>query len=154
MPASLATGQCVIPTYHRAGLVGQAVDSVLQQARQDFEVIVDDDGSTDATREALKPYADRIQYLYQPNRGRSAVRHAGIRAAQGKHIAFLDSDDLWLAHKLEKQLSILDSNPRASLVHSLAEVIDDRGRRLPKRDCRETRALPKRAEAWLHIRSH
>jgi glycosyltransferase involved in cell wall biosynthesis len=89
-----------------------------------LEVIVVDDGSTDGTRERLAPLLDRIVYLYQPNQGVSAARNAGIRAAKGEFIAFLDSDDVWHARKLELQLRYLREHPGTSLVGSLwfAEV--------------------------------
>jgi len=97
----------VIPTHNRANLVTRAVDSVLGQTYADYEIIVIDDGSTDNTREVLQPYADKIRYIYQDNAGVSAARNAGIRQAQGKWIAFLDSDDQWLPDKLALQIQLV-----------------------------------------------
>ncbi len=94
----------VIPTYNRAQMVSEAVRSVLEQTFGDLEVIVVDDGSTDGTREALKPHADKIRYLRQENSGVSAARNRGIAEARGSLIAFLDSDDLWLPAKLKNQV--------------------------------------------------
>lgn len=98
----------IIPTYNRADLVCEAIQSVLDQTYQNFEIIVVDDGSTDNTRKALQPYMDRIQYIYQENSGHGAARNTAIRASRGQWIAFLDSDDVWLPDKLSRQMEILN----------------------------------------------
>jgi glycosyltransferase involved in cell wall biosynthesis len=98
----------IIPTYNRAVLVVNAIESVLQQTFTDYELIVIDDGSTDDTRARLEPYMRRIRYFYQPNRGASAAQNAGIREARGQWIAILASDDTWLPSKLEKQFDALE----------------------------------------------
>jgi GT2 family glycosyltransferase len=85
----------IIPTFNRAALVGESIDSVLAQRRDDVEVIVVDDGSTDATGETLRAYGDRVRALRQENRGASAARNLGIEAARGEYVCTLDSDDLW-----------------------------------------------------------
>lgn len=105
----------IIPTYNRARYIIEAVDSVLVQTYKDYEIIVVDDGSTDNTKEVLLPYMDRITYIYQSNKGVSAARNAGILAAKGEWIAFLDSDDEWLPNKLEAQLEDLVRYPEAVL---------------------------------------
>jgi glycosyltransferase involved in cell wall biosynthesis len=97
----------IIPTYNRASLVPEAIDSVLAQTYRHIEIIVIDDGSTDGTLEALKRYGNQIQVISQPNAGPAAARNRGIRAAKGELIAFLDSDDLWLPEKLERQVNLL-----------------------------------------------
>jgi len=103
----------ILPTYNRAYCLGRAVDSVLTQTFRDFELIVVDDGSTDETQELLAGYTDpRLRVIRQPeNKGQSAARNAGILAANGKYIAFHDSDDEWLPEKLERQVEVLDSAP-------------------------------------------
>jgi glycosyltransferase involved in cell wall biosynthesis len=106
----------VIPTYNYGHFVTGAVDSVLAQTYRDLEVIVVDDGSTDDTRERLKPYGDRIRYIYQPNQGLPAARNTGIRAARGELIALLDSDDQWHPRKLEVQMMYLARRPETGLV--------------------------------------
>ena len=93
----------IIPTYNGAQYIKQAVDSVLAQTYDDYEIIVVDDGSTDDTAELLRPYGDRITYLYQENRKLPAARNTGIRTARGQYLAFLDSDNLFLPHKLAAQ---------------------------------------------------
>ena len=102
----------IIPTYNRAALVKAAAASVLAQTWREFELIVVDDGSTDDTPEALAPYASRIRLLRRGSRGGvSAARNAGITAARGEWLAFLDSDDLWLPEKLAHQMAYLSAHP-------------------------------------------
>lgn len=97
----------VIPTYNRADYVNCAIDSVLNQTYSNVEVIVVDDGSTDQTKKILQPYMSNIRYLYQDNSGVSAARNTGIKIANGEWVAFLDSDDLWLPEKLNRQMKII-----------------------------------------------
>jgi glycosyltransferase involved in cell wall biosynthesis len=122
----------IIPTYNRAHLIGEAIDSVLAQTYRDFEVILVDDGSTDNTRDVLRKYDGQITYLYQDTQGRSKARNTGIGMATGEYIAFLDSDDVWLPHKLERQVPLLDADLAIGLIHSFTEVIDEHGRLLPE----------------------
>lgn len=98
----------IIPTYNRAKYVSQAIDSVLAQTYKDYEIIVVDDGSKDNTRQVLEAYKDKIIYLYQENAGVSAARNAGIKAAKGEWMAFLDSDDRWLPDKLLCQMEYIN----------------------------------------------
>lgn len=98
----------IIPTYNRRGLILRAVDSALSQTEKDIEVIIVDDGSTDGTAELFREGQDpRVHYLPMPHRGACAARNAGLEAARGQYIAFLDSDDVWRGDKLEKQLKQL-----------------------------------------------
>jgi glycosyltransferase involved in cell wall biosynthesis len=103
----------IIPTHNRAGLLRQAIASVLRQSFHDFEIIVVDDASTDETRAAIASQADvRIRYFrHDKNRGGSASRNAGIAHATGEYIAFLDDDDCWLPEKLAAQVRLLDRCP-------------------------------------------
>ena len=103
------TVSVIIPTYNRAHLIGRAIQSVLNQTYQDFELFVVDDGSTDNTEEVIKSFRDeRIRYIrHEKNKGGSAARNTGIKAARGKYIAFQDSDDEWLKDKLEKQVKAM-----------------------------------------------
>ena len=87
----------VIPVYNRADVFAMALQSVLDQTEQDFEIIVVDDGSTDDPKSAIDRYSDsRIRFLRQENKGGGAARNAGIDLARGRFIAFLDSDDWFL----------------------------------------------------------
>lgn len=103
----------IIPTYNRAWIVKEAIDSVLAQEFADYELIVVDDGSTDATAEVLSGYGERICALRQKNKGVSAARNKGIQSAGGNLIAFLDSDDLWLPSKLDRQVAFFQKHPHA-----------------------------------------
>jgi Glycosyl transferase family 2 len=91
----------VIPTYNRAHLVRETLESVFAQEFKDYEVIVVDDGSTDGTQDYLKSSENRITVLTQPNRGPGAARNLGARHAKGEYLAFLDSDDLWFPWTLQ-----------------------------------------------------
>ena len=95
----------VIPTYNRVRLVQEAVASVLAQSYRPLELIVVDDGSTDATGDALAGRSE-VCVLRQPHTGMPGqARNAGARLARGEYLAFLDSDDLWQRHKLERQVA-------------------------------------------------
>lgn len=97
----------IIPTYNRAGVVTRAIGSVLGQTYRPIEVVVVDDGSTDETPEILRSYGEAIVPVVQENAGPAAARNRGIRESRGDLIAFLDSDDLWLATKLQRQVDLL-----------------------------------------------
>jgi glycosyltransferase involved in cell wall biosynthesis len=105
----------IIPTYNRCWILKEALDSVLSQEYNDFEIIVVDDGSNDATAALLSFYGDRITTIYQDNSGVSAARNAGILMAKGNYIAFLDSDDMWLPQKLSCQIDFFRSHPEAAI---------------------------------------
>ncbi len=101
----------VLPTYNRARLLSRAVKSVLDQTYPNFELIVVDDCSTDGTEGVVKGFQDdRIRYIrHEKNQGAPIARNTGIRAAEGKYIAFQDSDDVWCSTKLEKQVNAFNS---------------------------------------------
>ncbi len=131
MPAPLIS--VVLPTYDRVRLLGRAVESVLSQTYRSLELIVVDDGSTDETPSYLASVADpRLKVLRRPHTGNvAAVRNAGVDAAGGEWIAFLDSDDCWLATKLATQLSGLVAAPDRRWSHTGFSLVDESGRRLP-----------------------
>ena len=134
----------IIPSYNRANYIGKAVESVLDQTFQDLEIIVVDDGSTDDTLNSLAVYKNHVRLLQQTNQGRSGARNTGVTAARGSVIAFLDSDDIWLPEKLERQLEFFGNNPNIGLVHTWSNVIDERGD-LRARDTRRRMRLYRRA---------
>lgn len=108
----------ITPTYNRAHLVREAIDSVLAQTFTEFELIVVDDGSTDGTPAVLAQITDdRVKVIRRENGGASAARNTGLAAAKGKWIAFLDSDDLFLPHRLELQMAQAEKAPNAGLIY-------------------------------------
>lgn len=110
----------VIPTWNRARLVGEAIESALAQRAGEVEVIVVDDGSTDNTADELtRRFGSRIHLLRMPRRGGiGAARNAGVREATGELLAFLDSDDLWLPGKLDAELRVFARFPEAEAIVS------------------------------------
>lgn len=108
----------IIPSYNRAHTLARALDSVLAQTRPPEEIIVIDDGSSDATEALVRETYPQVIYLHQANRGVSAARNRGIRQARGEWIALLDSDDEWLPDKLATQMELLQRRPGHRLIHS------------------------------------
>jgi glycosyltransferase involved in cell wall biosynthesis len=117
----------VIPTWNRAGLVGEAVESALAQEGGDLEVIVVDDGSTDGTAELIERRFDKSVKLLQTatRSGAGAARNVGVSQATGDLLAFLDSDDLWLPGKLKAELDVLEQFPDAEAIVSDSRFIVD-----------------------------
>jgi glycosyltransferase involved in cell wall biosynthesis len=116
----MAIVSVIIPTYDRAHLVAEAIESVLKQTFTDFELIVVDDGSTDNTEQVVHSFDDRrLKYLKQSNKGVSAARNTGLQVATGEFIGFLDHDDLYLPEKLSDQVSRMREDPSVGLVYSL-----------------------------------
>ena len=109
----------IIPAYDVARFIGEALNSALAQSFKDYEVIVVNDGSPDTAEleRTLAPYRPRIVYIKQENRGVSAARNAGIKAARGSLIAFLDGDDVWLPHYLEVQVKRIQADPTIDVLY-------------------------------------
>lgn len=121
----------LIPVRDGAATIAAAVASALgQDFDRPFEVIVVNDGSTDDTRAALERYRDRIKLIDLPGGGLAAARNAGIFAAEGEFVAFLDADDTWLPHKLAHMISAMDSAPDCVLAFSDLITVDAAGREL------------------------
>lgn len=121
----------IIPTYNNAQFIRDAIDSVLSQTYKNYEILVIDDGSTDNTKEIIEKYnGKRIKYIYQENKGLAAARNTGIKASTGELVAFLDSDDMWLPEKLERQISIINGFPNVGLVGCGYYGIDESGKRV------------------------
>ncbi|MFL6353134.1 MAG: glycosyltransferase family 2 protein [Bryobacteraceae bacterium] len=117
----------IIPAYRVAPYIADAIDSVLAQASGRIEIIVVNDGSPDSDdlESVLEPYGNRIVYLKQENGGVSSARNAGIRAARGEWLAFLDGDDMWLPDYLESQMAVLRADPRIDMVFGDAILFGD-----------------------------
>jgi glycosyltransferase involved in cell wall biosynthesis len=128
----------VVPTYNRAALLDQAISSVLRQDYRRWELLVIDDGSTDDTAAVLQSYAHepRIRSFSQPNSGQAVARNRGIQKARGEFVAFLDSDNLWLPHKLGIQMAYLAAHPEVDVLYGDTEIIDIDGRVLPRASTR------------------
>lgn len=101
----------VIPAYNAEGCLERAVCSVLAQTHSPQEIILVDDGSLDATAKTARKFGRHVRLLQQDHAGASAARNAGILAAEGALVAFLDADDEWLPAKLERQLPLHQSDP-------------------------------------------
>lgn len=116
----------IIPAYNATRTLEETVQSALAQTMSDFEIIIVDDGSSDNTLEFARAMKDeRIRVLTQPNGGVAAARNTGIRAAIGKYVALLDSDDLWMPRKLERNLEVLEADENVHAVQSGATFVND-----------------------------
>jgi glycosyltransferase involved in cell wall biosynthesis len=122
----------VIPTYNRAALVCRAVESALAAADREDEILVIDDASTDNTAEVLARFGDRIRYIKAPHGGAGAARNLGVAASAHRLVAFLDSDDEWLADKLQLQRTVMHHRPEVMYCFSDFAVRDRSGRTLAR----------------------
>lgn len=107
----------IIPAYNVAPFIVETLESLFAQTYQDFEAILINDGSTDDTEARIAPFRDRLIYISQPNRGVMAARNAGLKAARGRYIALLDSDDLLLPNFLEVLVAMLESDQTLSVAY-------------------------------------
>ena len=117
----------IIAAYNTARYVGEAIDSALAQTYSPIEIIVVDDGSTDNTQEVLAAYSDRITILRQENSGSAAARNAALEAARGEFVAVLDSDDVWMPDKLERQMALFETCPEIDFVFANSQHMDEDG---------------------------
>ena len=121
----------IMPAYNAAKFISMAIESVLSQTYVDFELIIIDDCSKDATYSIAKSYAERYPYIIllqnAKNSGVSASRNYGIDMARGKWIAFLDSDDMWRNDKLEKQIALIREHPDATIIYTASSFVDYKG---------------------------
>lgn len=117
----------IIPTYNRAKTLRRAINSVIAQRLDAIEIIIVDDGSTDDTESVIKQISQDfdIRYIRQENKGVSAARNQGIKAATGDFVAFLDSDDEWLENKLERQLDEFEKNSHLGMICADDEIRAD-----------------------------
>lgn len=118
----------ILPTYNRARFLPQALESIRAQEWTDWELILVDDGSTDDTRELLPELTAEIEqpvrYIAQENQGPYGARNTGLDHAQGRYIAFFDSDDEWLPHHLKDCVEALEANPELDWVYGASQIVD------------------------------
>ncbi len=127
----MPTISVIVPVYNSAATVAESLESVVKQTYPDLEILVIDDGSTDNSIAICEQFSDpRIQIIHQQNRGLAGARNTGIRHAQGKYLAFLDSDDLWLPEKIELHLRHLEGSPEVGVSFCRSSFIDDQGQPL------------------------
>ena len=115
----------IIPVFNGEKTIKETIDSILNQTFKDIEIIIINDGSTDATLATIKEISDsRIKVFSYSNAGLSASRNRGISQAKGEYISFIDADDLWTPDKLELQWQALQKNPQATVAYSWTDYID------------------------------
>jgi glycosyltransferase involved in cell wall biosynthesis len=122
-------------TKNYARYLPAAVGSVVGQTFADWELIVVDDGSTDDTPAAVRPFLSdrRVRYVRSDRLGQTRAKNLGVRLGRAQLVAFLDADDVWLPTKLEKQLAVFQSQPDTGVVFSLRSLIDGDGKPFPPR---------------------
>jgi len=150
-PASSPRISIVIPTYNRATDIRRCLDCLLRQTFTDFEVLVCDDGSSDATGEVVASYRGRLNlnYHWAANFGGPArPRNAGLQMARGEYVAFLDSDDWWTPDKLERSFEYLERG--ADVVYHDMYVATKPGQKLFLRKLRSRELTPPVFEDLLH----
>lgn len=117
-PSASPAVSVVVPTFNRAEFLREALASVEAQTWRDFELVVVDDGSTDATASMAAAFPKARWFRRESNGGVSSARNLGIEKARGRFICFLDSDDLWTKKKLEIQMRWMDENPHSQICYT------------------------------------
>lgn len=119
----------LLPTFNRESLLPRAITSVLRQSLKQWELIIIDDGSTDSTQSLVRKYTkldSRIRYLYQENQGAASAKNHGLVHANGKFVAFLDSDDYLKPNHLSSRFEMFKQDPGLDLIYGDAEVIGEK----------------------------
>ena len=122
----------IMAAYNHAGYIAKAIHSVLAQTWQDFELIVVDDGSTDATGQVVSQFSSPVRYIHQQNRGQGGARNRGIASARGEFICFLDDDDLWEPEYLATVIAVFQQQPDIDALYTGFRMIDGEDRVLPQ----------------------
>jgi glycosyltransferase involved in cell wall biosynthesis len=124
----MPSASIILPTYNRAKFLPETFEAIRRQTWSDWELIIVDDGSTDGTDELIRELTagikQPIRYVWQENQGAYAARNTGLDLAQGKYIAFYDSDDLWLSHHLQDCVRALESNESIDWVYAACSIVD------------------------------
>ncbi len=118
----------IVPAYNAQHTLGECVESILRQSFDDLELIIVDDGSSDATAAVAGEFAAqdrRIQIIAQVNLGVSAARNRGLQAARGQYVCVLDADDIWVPDKLDSQLAAIGQDQDVVVIGGLRRFIDD-----------------------------
>lgn len=146
----------LLPSYNHEKFVGAAIESVISQSFSDFELLIGDDGSTDHTADVVLSYSDpRIVFFpHQKNFGATFNHRFLLEKAKGQYVALINSDDLWLQNKLEKQVQYLDEHPNVVMCAGWAKFIDENGNEIDIGD--NIFEQPNRTQAeWIeHFFSH
>ena len=128
----MATVDVIIPAYNGARYLPAAIESVMSQTFEDWQIVLVDDGSTDNTTEVIAPYRERLgskfTYVKQENRGLPAARNAAIRNSTSEYLGLLDADDLWLPCRLAESVKVMRERPGAGLAYGLIAGIDPEDR--------------------------
>jgi glycosyltransferase involved in cell wall biosynthesis len=121
----------IIPAYNAAKYLPVAIESVMAQSFEDWQIVLVDDGSTDNTAEIVAPYLERLgtklKYVYQPNGGLPAARNTAIRNSSSEFLALLDADDVWLPHRLTESLRYFEGRPKVGLNYGSVARINPEG---------------------------
>src|SRR3954454_21083830 len=134
MMAPAPTFSVVIPAYNARHLIGSTIRSVLQQTREDFELIVVDDGSQDGTPDVVSSIEDpRLRMVRQANSGTAGARNRGVQESSAGLVSFLENDDLWMPSYLELMGAALDADPSAGLAYTDGWGFDDRSRQIMRK---------------------
>lgn len=122
----------IIRTYNRARFLAAALESVRAQTYRDFEIIVVDDGSTDDTADLLARYDGQLTSAVIPHSAHPGITlNAGLHVARGDYVAFLDDDDMWLPHKLERQMQLMKSDERFGFAYGNVQLVSPDGELSP-----------------------
>ncbi len=117
----------IIPAYNSEKFIAEAIRSVLRQTYADLEILIIDDGSTDATGDVARGFSDpRIKYIRRENGGTAAARNTGIKNSTGVYIAFLDHDDIWMPDKIERQVGFLEETGAKAVFCNGIEIPSER----------------------------
>jgi hypothetical protein len=132
MPSRTPVVSVVMATHNFARFLPRAIESALAQdyPSEALDIVVVDDGSTDATPEVVKPYLDRVRYIRKPNGGLLTTVNRGLHEARGEFISLLSGDDEFLPHKTRAQVDFLLEHPEVGMVYADLEVVDDEGRQI------------------------
>ncbi|MGP4843261.1 glycosyltransferase family 2 protein [Marinobacter sp. 1Y8] len=130
MKANQSLISIVTPTYNREAFLGEAIQSVIDQTYEHFELIIVDDGSTDESEALVQRYVQedsRIRYFKQHNQGQSVARNRGVQESRGEFVCFLDSDNKWFPDKLEVSVKAFADNPSVDIVYGDNVTISETG---------------------------